>query len=93
MNKHEAIEFGESRLGLFGGKMEEFIKLSVEELKKQDNAKKHADEAFYKAIKALQQPVLDKVRAEIIKVKCKKNIGVWECLDIIDKYRAESEEV
>jgi hypothetical protein len=36
--------------------------------------------------------VLDKVRAEIMKTKNKKNIGFWECIDIIDKYRTESEE-
>lgn len=43
MNKHEAIEFGESRLGLFGGKMEEFIELSVEALKKQDKEQQSED--------------------------------------------------
>lgn len=36
MDIKQAIEFGENRADLFGGKMEEFIKLSLEALKKQD---------------------------------------------------------
>lgn len=36
--------------------------------------------------------VLDKIRAEIIELRSRQNVGVLECLDIIDKYRAESEE-
>ena len=35
MDRKQAIEFGESRRDLFGGQMEEFIKLSVEALKEQ----------------------------------------------------------
>ena len=35
MTKQEAIEFGTDRLELFGGQMEEFIKMSVEALKEQ----------------------------------------------------------
>ena len=33
--------------------------------------------------------VLDKIRGEIIELRSKQNVGVMECLDIIDKYRAE----
>ena len=36
--------------------------------------------------------VLDKIRAEIIELRSRQNIGVLECLDIIDKYKVESEE-
>lgn len=44
-------------------------------------------------IEALEQePILDKIRAEIIELRSKQNVGVLECLDIIDKYKAESEE-
>lgn len=40
------------------------------------------------AIKALEQEdILDKIRAEIIELRNKQNVGVLECLDIIDKYR------
>ena len=35
MTRAEAISFAEDRIGLFGGQMEEFLKLSVEALKKQ----------------------------------------------------------
>ena len=35
MTKQEAIDFGTDRLELFGGQMEEFIKLAVEALKEQ----------------------------------------------------------
>ena len=33
MNIDEAISFGEDRIGLFGGKMDDFIKMSVETMK------------------------------------------------------------
>ena len=36
--------------------------------------------------------VLDKIRDEIIELRSRQNVGVLECLDIIDKYKAESEE-
>lgn len=35
--------------------------------------------------------VLDKIRAEIIELRSRQNVGVLECLDIIDKYKAEKE--
>lgn len=38
-----------------------------------------------------KQKVLDKIRAEIIEMRNKQNVGVLECLDVIDKYKAESE--
>jgi hypothetical protein len=48
--------------------------------------------AFRMAIKALEQePVIDKIRAEIIELRSRQNVGVLECLDIIDKYKAEKE--
>ena len=31
--------------------------------------------------------VLDKIRAEIVEMRSKQNVGVLECLYIIDKYR------
>lgn len=34
MNKQQAIEFGKSRRGLFGGKMDEFIECSLNSLQK-----------------------------------------------------------
>ena len=34
-----------------------------------------------------QQSILDKIRDEIIELRSKQNVGVLECLDIIDKYR------
>ena len=50
--------------------------------------------AFRMAIDALEQePILDKIRAEIIELRSRQNVGVLECLDIIDKYKAEMEEV
>lgn len=38
-----------------------------------------------------KEPILDKIRAEIIELRSRQNVGVLECLDIIDKYKAESE--
>ena len=32
--------------------------------------------------------ILDKIRAEIIELRSRQNVGVLECLDIIDKYKA-----
>ena len=50
-------------------------------------------EAIVIALKALnQKPILDKIRAEIIELRSRQNVGVLECLDIIDKYKAESED-
>ena len=34
--------------------------------------------------------VLDKIRAEIIELRSRQNVGVLECLDIIDKYKNEN---
>ena len=39
-----------------------------------------------------QEPILDKLRAEIIEMRSRQNVGVLECLDIIDKYKAEQED-
>ena len=36
--------------------------------------------------------VLDKIIAEIKETRKRRNVGVMECLDIIDRYKAESEE-
>ena len=33
--------------------------------------------------------VLDEIRAEIIEMRSKQNVGVLECLDIIDRHRTE----
>ena len=35
--------------------------------------------------------VLDRIRAEIIELRGKQNVGVLECLDIIDKYKGDAE--
>lgn len=35
--------------------------------------------------------VLDKIRAEIVEMRSRHNVGVMECLEIIDKYKVESE--
>ena len=37
--------------------------------------------------------VLDKIKTEIIELRSRQNVGVLECLDIIDKYKAEMEEI
>ena len=50
-------------------------------------------ETLFEIIKDLEQePVIDKIRAEIIELRSRQNVGVLECLDIIDKYKAESED-
>lgn len=54
---------------------------------------KDVTDALDMAIKALEQEfVLDKIRAEIIGLRSGQNVGVLECLDIIDKYKTGSEE-
>lgn len=40
MTRKEAIDFGEDRLGLFGGKMEEFIEQSLEALREAEQEPK-----------------------------------------------------
>ena len=39
-----------------------------------------------------QQPILDKIRAEIIEMRSKRNCSCSDCLDIIDKYKADRSE-
>ncbi len=39
-----------------------------------------------------QEHILDEIRAEIIELRSRQNVGALECLDIIDKYR-ESEDI
>ena len=39
-----------------------------------------------------KQKVLDKIRTEIVEMRSKQNCSCADCLDIIDKYRTESEE-
>ena len=46
---------------------------------------------FEDCARSMRLDVLDKIRAEIIELRSKQNVGVLECLDIIDKYKAESE--
>ena len=33
--------------------------------------------------------VLDKIKDEIVELRSRQNVGVMECLDIIDKYMVE----
>ena len=47
-------------------------------------------QAYAMAIKALErETILYKIKAEIIELRSKQNVGVLECLDIIDKYITE----
>ena len=43
-------------------------------------------------VKYIKCDVLDKIKAEIIELRSRQNVGVMECLDIIDKYMSESED-
>ena len=43
-------------------------------------------------VKYIKRDVLDKIKAEIIELRSRQNVGVMECLDIIDKYMSESED-
>ena len=47
------------------------------------------DHEILKAYSDGASAVLDKIRAEIIELRSRQNVGVMECLDIIDKYMAE----
>lgn len=40
----------------------------------------------------LNTDTIKKIKAEIIELRSRQNVGVLECLDIIDKYKTESEE-
>lgn len=72
---------------------EEAIKILKGAIKKPNTKDGYLGQALDMAIKALErETILDKIKAEIIELRSKQNVGVLECLDIIDKYRAESEE-
>ena len=47
------------------------------------------DHEILKAYSDGASAVLDKIRAEIIELRSRQNVGVMECLDIIDKYAEE----
>ena len=50
-----------------------------------------SDKDYVRLCKALDnEKILDNIRAEIVEMRSKQNVGVLECLDIIDKYRGES---
>ena len=64
-----------------------------EPLSDKDKLLLEVNKAICNNLKALEQEsILDKIRTEIIELRSKQNVGVLECLDIIDKYKAESEE-
>lgn len=73
---------------------------AIKELKfnKEDDTFVISDEALDMAIRALEQGlVLDKIRAEIVDLGQRtmndnRASGIWACRDIIDKYKAESED-
>lgn len=46
----------------------------------------YLDIAMEKVIKQEVNAVLDKIKTEIIELRSKQNVGVLECLNIIDKY-------
>lgn len=76
MTREEAITHGKEQLGVFGGKHAEFIKLALKALEK--------------------EPILGKIRAEIeqeYKVESEHPYGqgLRRALEIIDKYKGESE--
>jgi len=67
----------------------------------EDNHNSDYDTALQMGIKALEQePILDKIRAEMEQIKEAEyqiyGKGSWrfvdKCLDVIDKYKAESED-
>jgi len=51
--------------------------------KREQEEKERQERAIQKKINS----VLDKIKAEIIEMRSKQNVGVLECLDVIDKYR------
>lgn len=66
----------------------------VDEQRTLNNIPYHVYSVLIDGIDTLEQePILDEIRAEIIEMRSKQNVGVLECLDIIDKYKAESEKV
>lgn len=46
---------------------------------------------YSKGYKDGVKDALDKIKAKIVELRSRQNVGVLECLDIIDKYMVESE--
>lgn len=72
MTHKEAIEFGKDRADLFGGKMSEFIKLSLEALEEQSNktVQDVLNELFIKMAKTGGEEAAIKINGlELINVK------------------------
>lgn len=73
------------------GKIYEEHKLVLELLEQESKSEWEHDHEILKAYADGANNALDKVKAEIIELRSKQNVGVLECLDIIDKYNSESE--
>ena len=68
--------------------LEELPSVSTEKTK----SEWQQDHEILKAYSDGANDMLDKIKAEIVELRSKQNVGVLECLDIIDKYKAESED-
>jgi hypothetical protein len=64
----------------------------IKDLEQEQKSEWEHDHEILKAYADGANNVLDKIRAEIIETRRKQNVGVLECLDIIDKYNSESED-
>lgn len=80
MTRREAIEFGEERADLFGGKMEEFIKLSVEALKESEH--KNAQTLMMDLIFEMHKLEAEEIG---VKIRGKEIMTVKLLLDNIDE--------
>jgi len=109
MSREEAIKIFNTVL--FFGKcdckkeeIEEALTMAIKALEEQQNpnsirinfvGKEEAKE-FDEYLKNQQEPILDKIRKEIVDLGQRtmndnRASGIWACRDIIDKYKAESE--
>lgn len=98
MTKRELIDMFKNII--FPKQAEDLLKINYEGLGELDKQEYLRDTTILimlaeKGLKSEQEivkPYLEKIRAEIIELRSRQNVGVLECLDIIDKYKAESEE-
>ena len=61
----------------------------IKALEQKPKSEWQQDHKILKAYSDGASAVLDKIRAEIIELRSRQNVGVMECLDIIDKYAEE----
>ena len=96
MTREEAIKELKIELSMWESdcksyhKTKEALEMAIKALEQENMLFKSGLLKDCESCKAKQASILDEIRTEIIELRSKQNVGVLECLDIINKYKAGS---